>query len=929
MSDNNMLPAKAEDLIHFDSLLEQGMEAIEQYSGQVWTDKGEQDPGVTLLQDLSYGVSDLAYRHTLPLVDLLTPTDTPSGGGVFPAQFGPHRVLTCGPVTVDDYRRALLDLHSSDAGETPGGFYFRNVQLTRESAEEQYQYWYDPDPDKREFTFARPVSNTEPTQLTLKGNYHLYVELARGADKTKAQTALDAFLKANRNLCEAVRETTWVEPQLLQLFSTLELEDDCTDYDRVLAELYMLSEAYLSPMAARAAASGLSEQGVANEAIYQGPQLSHGWMTQLPAARDYNQSVEVDLSPLVNTWLSIDGVKSITLLGYWADGYLHTNWRLSIEANKYLQLWGDNPVSYLTSNVDFVHLYKKGQRCSSDSSAIKKHITTVPLITEQDVVMPYGRNRKPAEFHSLSNRLPPCYGLQQPLPGDTQKQLHQFLLPFEQILANGCQQLALLPDLLAFDRSQPSPVWGEQWPFAAYSLSDKVHQAYKPTLSSLLDGYKQDDSKELATIDYLLGYFGSQRAPRTLSSPLSDFLKVQRGYLSQHADLGYQRSNIQIQAVSALQKRIAARIGIGSALFDQSPALDKLPFYLVEHRALLPALPDEHYNAEQTPMAATSDQQNKNLLLTVAVSADHPLHVGLLIDLIIKDGGGSGNDYILPTVMVKAIDSTGAVLTCSMQDNEQLARNLDKVIEAMKAGTLRWKNSNVWLHDMWYPLSYGDAKNLKEGEKRIVETHDAPYPVMLQKSDQIAIRYHISPNASLLEDDKQSIIHAQVVPRDWINGSFVIKAKDGSTLPEEVANYRWYIDDQGKTLSDRFSFMVSLVFPRSLLAGLTDACATEAWIKQCILDEIPCHISALVHWLDDSAFAQFGVTYQGWQNDGAPLGDRSYQLLKQLTLGRTPGVLDGIRHMRIAKSAQQQAATEPGWNPDYISENELFYVPKN
>jgi hypothetical protein len=924
MNDNSMLPTKVRDLIHFDTLLEQGMEDIDRYAGQVWTDKGEQDPGVTLLQDFCYGTSDLAYRHTLPLVDLLTPADKSQEKWIFPAQFGPHRVLTCGPVTVDDYRRALLDLHSSDDGESPGCFYFRNVQLTPESEAEQYQYWYDPDPDKREFTFA---DLGDANSLTLKGNYHLYVELTRYANKAKAQIALDAFLSVNRNLCEAVRETTWVEPQDVNLISYLELEDDCTDYDRVLAELYMLTEAYLSPLASRAAASELSEQGVGNEAIYQGPQLRHGWITQMPPERDYSKSVEVDLSPLVNIWLSIDGVKSIAALDQYPAR--PDKWSVLIDANSYLQLWGSNPIASYLISIDYVCLNKKGQVFRGKSDFIKNYITPAPLITEKDVVMPYGRNRKPADFHSLSERLPPCYGLQQPVPSKAQKQLHQFLLPFEQALANGCQQLALLPDLLAFNRSESTPVWGEQWPFATDSLSDGVHQAYKPKLLSTLENCKRDDSKELAIIDYLLGYFGSQRAPRTLSGPLDDFLNVQRGYLRQHADLGYQRSNIQVQAVSALQKRIAARIGIGSALFDQALDLSHLPFYLVEHRALLPALPDEHYNAEQTPTGAKSDDKNKTFLLTVAVSPDHPLHVGLLIDLIIKGGGGPGNDYILPTVMVKDIDGAGPTLTCSMQDNEQLSRNRQKLIDAMRAGTLRWKNSNVWLQDMWYPLHYDTNTKLNDGKKSIVATQDAPYPVMLKDNDRIAIRRHIVPTSSLLVGDDQSVTYAKVVTRDCIKGSFVIEALEGSTLPEGEENYRWYIDSQGKTISDRFSFMVSLVFPRSLLAELTGAGTTQAWIKQCILDEIPCHISALMHWLDDSAFEQFGIAYQGWQNDGTPLGDRSYQLLKQLTLGRTPSVLDGIRHMRIATSAQQQAAMVPNWNPAYITENELFYVPKN
>ncbi|WP_225815080.1 hypothetical protein, partial [Photorhabdus antumapuensis] len=79
------------------------------------------------------GASDLAYRHSLPLRDLLTPKkeQQPPDDGIFPQEFGPQQMLTCGPITTEDYRRALLDLHSSDAvsEKSTGYFFFNDVQL--------------------------------------------------------------------------------------------------------------------------------------------------------------------------------------------------------------------------------------------------------------------------------------------------------------------------------------------------------------------------------------------------------------------------------------------------------------------------------------------------------------------------------------------------------------------------------------------------------------------------------------------------------------------------------------------------------------------------------------------------------------------------------------------------------------------------------
>ncbi|WP_387689177.1 hypothetical protein [Photorhabdus sp. RM71S] len=932
MSDNNTLFSQVRDSIHFDTLLEQGMEAIDIYAGQIWTDTAEHDPGVTLLQDFCYGTSDLAYRHCLPLKDLLTPKLKDQKEGIFPAAFGPQQALTCGPVTMDDYRRAVLDLHDNG---NPGKFYFRNVQLALEDEkDEQYKYWFDASPGKRIFTFSKPKeeANAELTFLILKGNYHIYLELMSDVDQSQAQEALDNFLDKHRNLCERVREVTWVIAQPLNIESTIELEDDCTDYARVLAEIYMTAEAFISPQARRTTAADLLAQGASSDAVYQGPKLQHGWITKLPPPYNYRERISVDISPLASLWLSIDGVKSIQ--GLQLQGRTAGTWMWSSNVGRYPQLWGDDPFKILSdeSSTASVKLVKRGQQCTAAADAIKRYVVTPALIDEDDVVMPYGRYRQPAKYHSLGGRMPPCYGLQEPASLASQIQLHQFMLPFEQVLANGCQQLALLPDLLAFNRTQSTPVWGGQWPFADDdSIVNKVHAQYRDNLNKYLSEYQEDSDKELAIINDLLGYFGSQRSPRTLPIDKEDFLTVQRSYLNQHAVLGYHRASIQIQSVSALQKRIAARLGIGKALFTEKPAMDNLPFYLVEHRALLPALPDPQYEEEQVPMAADNDQQN--FQLTVKVEDGHPLHVGLMIDLIIKSDDGVGQDYTLPTVMVKEIkvESTGTLLFCSLQDNAQLNHNVARLVEAHDDKKLRWKNSDIWLQDMWYPLHYDSDTHLNMGEKRIKATLDAPYPVMLQVDDTIS-----------LHDIDDKIIHAEVVKTNRINGSFVIKAKGSDILPDSDKNYRWYIDvDSSKPMKDRFSFMISLVFPQTLLNNIDDQVMTENWIKQCISEEIPCHISALIHWLDNTAFTTFGRTYQEWQNNGMPLGDHSYhmplgdhsyQLLRQLTLGTTLGVLNGIGYMRIATEQQRtdvvgQSGTE--WREQVITDNELFFIPKN
>ena len=52
-----------------------GIEAIEKLTGTIWTNYNDSDPGITLLEALCYALTDLAYRVSMPLEDLLAPAD--------------------------------------------------------------------------------------------------------------------------------------------------------------------------------------------------------------------------------------------------------------------------------------------------------------------------------------------------------------------------------------------------------------------------------------------------------------------------------------------------------------------------------------------------------------------------------------------------------------------------------------------------------------------------------------------------------------------------------------------------------------------------------------------------------------------------------------------------------------------------------------
>ncbi|KVQ00508.1 hypothetical protein WJ95_28410 [Burkholderia ubonensis] len=921
------------DEIEFDSLLAQATQTLTAYAGLCWTDIAEHDPGITLMEALGYGVADLAYRQTRPLTDLLTPPPEQQveGGGLFPAEFGPHQALTCGPISEADYRRALLDLHSGGAGD--GYFFFSNVRLVREPEAERYQYWYNP--RFREYSFTEPLDSEEepPVCISLLGNYHLYLVPSRETENAPqaAMAALDAFLRDNRNLGEAVSRVIWLQPEDLPLKMVIDLAEDIganSNVAAILADIYRVCEAYVTPPVTRCSTAQLQNAGWGSEDIHQGPWLQHGWIPQLPPQMDGTVPAAVNLSGLVSALLEVDGVKGIRYLGAESDSESRWQWVASAPG-VYPRLWGADPLTVLATGESVKLLASGDVPLTASVQAIKAELDrdNTALIHNPPQMLPYGRWRDPGRYYPATDIVPPCYSLRVPAVTAEQTQLHQFLLTFEQLLANGCQQQALLPALLSFKR-QGDVVWGRQWPFADGSVSDVAHTAYRPALESCLEQSGHDREQELAIAGFLLSYFGSQLAPDIFTQPADTFLASQQGFLSRQTELAYHRSNIRIDKVSSLQRRIAARLGLGgAAIFVDDAPQEQLPFYLVEHRALLPVRPAAQYDALQTPVEATEEVIDGQRCLTLFNDDVSGLIAGQLVDILLAPGLAS--ELRIRAQMVSRVDTGRGCFSVDIDASQELGRHLKAILD-LHPGELGWQNSIVWLEDMNYRLTYAaDQSGLGVNEKRLT---CAPFPVMATGGDVLVLEYQITPDALRAKERNDLTQRLTVISVDRIANTLVVSS--GSPFPSEskTNQYRWYFATGGYASQDRFSFMVSAVFNQKLLLELSsDPYATESWVKEIILAEIPSHICMLLHWKPEWELNHFANTYIQWQRSGGMFGDKSYDLLYMLALGYLPDELPGIGSRYIASEEQKEEVVGRDgeeWNSDVIEENQILYVPK-
>lgn len=899
--EQNLINAVPElrEFIHFDTLWQMASLIVLEHGHLEWTDTAEHDPGTTLLQAATYAIADLSYRHTHPLVDLLTPGQ---GQPVFDPAFGPEKVLTVSPVTEDDYRRGILDLCDED-----GYFMFRNAQLVRESEKERYQYFYDR--AKGEFTFKSSDVTVDSEPQVLLGGYTLYVEPYARLYTVKARTILDNYLKAQRNLGEQIRKIVNLSyVYILSPYIDVELDDDCQNPAQVMGMIWESVTKLFAPWPSRTVEEDHLGSGVSTDSLYEGPSLDNGWITQLPPDMNYMVVEPIDLRKLPLELLKIDGIKQVRRLSWVPDNVL---WVIDKPALWFVLCWNDYPSANMTKEDSTVRLFKRGQRQHLTSDEVNPYISWPKKTPQAPVAGPKGQFLESLGHPlNITGLLPDCYGLNDDrnqldeIDNLQRQRLRDYLALFQQWVTNGCAELAGVSQLLAFN--QPDAAIGS--------------------------GYFQDYEKGLATINYLLGYFGSQRAPRVFNKTGADsdedaeFFESQRAALAQWAELGYGRANVPVNTVTAFNKRLAFRLGIGSELFSEKPDLEKLPVYVIDYRTLLPEMPNVNFLGRTVKLATlfTTDDGVEQLKLEFEEGAV-PV-AGQLISLLSEDP----KITILWALVVRA---EGLVIYLDLNNNPVLRENSGDLdgLESL----ITCNNSDVWLRRISYSLDYEvevPARSMSRAD--FVYLLRIPYSVHLFKvGDTVAIDSSVIKAMKNVEG-----VTATVTEVNIPDGTLMVTAT--SAWPAPNNQVFWYrVEDE---VTDRFSLKVGVVLDRERWLNEDRPEEVMAWVAQIVSEEMPAHIQADVHWLNSEQFGNFGYDYKIWQVAAAEsrLGEASYALLKQLSLGQLPVPGKGIGTYHIVTDPEMgsewyEVAAEPPvsrWKEDMqedVDQAQVLYVPRD
>jgi hypothetical protein len=231
----------------YDTLRAQAIDMTRTMSRHSWTDYNYSDPGVTIVEQLCYALTELPYRAAFPVADLLAGPKTGRvrlrRQGLVPAS----AILPCNPVRKEDFRRIVID-------RVPG---VANV-------------WFTP---------AVPGDHRG-----LSGLYDVAI-LARADKRDPKSGCCDDGLveqvlrcyRAHRALCEDVQSARVLTLEDVWVHAEVELADGADGAETLARALFALG-LYMAPEPRR---RSLDEQIAADAAtaqVFAGPVMLNGFI---------------------------------------------------------------------------------------------------------------------------------------------------------------------------------------------------------------------------------------------------------------------------------------------------------------------------------------------------------------------------------------------------------------------------------------------------------------------------------------------------------------------------------------------------------------------------------------------------------------------------------------------------------------------------
>lgn len=528
-----------EPSLDFNILRKEGIKIIQELAGSFWTDFNVHDPGVTILEQLCYALTELSFRTDYDIEQILFK----DGKGDLPF-FSPEEILTNNPLSVNDLRKLFLD---------------KIVEIKN--------IWFEP---VREHVAG------------FNGLYRILVDTYLiSATKEEEEEVINKIRKIfseNRNLCEDIFEIKILEQLPIKICADIET-DGLNELGQIMANIYFAVEQFVNPEVKFHSLGELIDINKSYSEIFDGPMLKHGFIL---SEELIPQPETIVISDVVKLVMEVEGVVSVKNLHLELNGVDAHNQLILPKGkipkfihNDIIKDAENYSIKFYKGNLEYnglkVNSFRKylNELVSEHKKAFR--------ISESSFIIPEVQQGLDFEnYYSIQDHFPAIYGIgKEGLPNKHTKkrkaqanQLKGYLMIFEQFMANYFSQLAHFKDLLSIHKKLDTTYFfqfldsvpnadlfyadGKNKVEDAYLDFGNIPKNYKKGLGELNNYFDDFTDRKNRMLDFLLALHGESYTKYSISQfnyyytedEFNRFrIKCKSALLQQLAKINYNRSS--------------------------------------------------------------------------------------------------------------------------------------------------------------------------------------------------------------------------------------------------------------------------------------------------------------------------------------------------------------------------------------------------
>lgn len=451
----------------FNSLKKEALDYIQINGSTQWTNFNASDPGITILDQLCYALTELGYVTNFPMADILTNSD---GSLIENQQFyEPDIALTTAPATILDYRKYIINLMPAIA----------NVIF---------------------------VAVTSSTRI-FGNHYEVYLKLRsrRVSETISSLICKTAFIELNksRNLGQlflipkVFKENTYLLSGTITVSSFSNLRELC---EKVQTQI----DQFIFPTVQQTGYEQLTQEGVSANTIFNGPLLNNGWIKDQALGTVKKSLTALEVQQLFTSFLEIAKVSDLGFLPDSSD-INENDAKPAVSVTAQIgELICVDLVKSIGTTLKVINL--------AEEVATNLMPEFIPRTTEEETnkinvrsvnsvsikpKLPQGNYRDIESYYSIQNTFPEIFGVGEhgistnatDFQISQSRQLKGYLTLFDQLLANQFSQVAHLGTLFSFQNSTSNDPLDRKAFYSSKNQFQKKHGEYPVPFERFLTTY--------------------------------------------------------------------------------------------------------------------------------------------------------------------------------------------------------------------------------------------------------------------------------------------------------------------------------------------------------------------------------------------------------------------------------------------------------